>query len=83
MTISFDSQYFTILLIYIYTALYKNEYYLTTCYKSKMRGLCSADILKFLKQLMVATFSLLNTKSHYDMWIRLAVYTSLDQIRVG
>ena len=42
-----------------------------------------ADILKFLKQLMVATFSLLNTKSHYDMWIRLAVYTSLDYIRVG
>ena len=42
-----------------------------------------ADILKFLKQLMVATFSLLNTKSHCDMWIRLAVYTSLDYIRVG
>ena len=43
-----------------------------------------ADILKFLKQLMVATFSLLNQVSlYYDTWISLAVYAGLDQISVG
>ena len=70
--------------MYIYTALYKNEDYLTTCIITKITwqlALCSAlaDILKVLKQLMVATFSLLNQVSlYYDSWISLAVYAGLD-----